>query len=824
MAGYLSGDLKDLWYPLFVVFWLVTFFLFFYYDAKPEYRNVKYRFLSNLIMISMLAFLVSVAIIYNTDEKDFEIRKHKLQELVSERDNGEEYALTENEKQIQQDNFIKNYFSNPYLMNVDLDERLTNKYFKSLIKRYSINIYAFDREGNPLRGLMNKDFDKLNRSRFYKKTQAITDNFYYLPLKENSEKYLGYFPIDRDSVVLGYLFIEFVPKIFTSYSAYPELLLKNKNEYDEEFDQYSYAIYDNKYLVKQKGDYEYRLNFDFKTPNKSDYRTVHQEGYEHMIYFGSDKQVIITEPERTILNTLSVFSYAVLFFIVFFILIDYLGLVNKLWGDESIRQLFSGRTLQKQIQNSMITLVLFSLLVIGLVTLVYFQYQYGIYQNGRLLKKVNSVIKNFNQYYVDAYPNYGEGTYEWVSIQKIKSLSSIYSLDINIYNDKGELMTTSQPEIFKRSLVATRMDPDAYTELCIHNKSKYVHDETIGKLKFLSAYQSFRANGKVYGYLNFPYYGKEKSFREDISYFLVALVNVYVLLLLAAALLAVFLSRTITNSLTLIAENIKGVELGKKNTPIEWKNADEIGLLVKQYNSMLAELERSAELLGRSEREGAWREMAKQVAHEIKNPLTPMKLSVQHLQRAMKENTPDVKELTEKVTERLIIQIDNLSNIATAFSDFAKMPQGDYQKIDLIPAIRATVELFSELENIEFHFHLPLEPCYVLGDDNQWMRVCTNIIKNATQAIPENSKGRIDITLWEENENYVLSVKDTGVGIDLGKHSKIFEPNFTTKTSGTGLGLAIAKNIIEKMNGRIWFESNLNDFTVFYVELPKFAP
>jgi signal transduction histidine kinase len=764
-----------------------------------------------------------VAIIYNTDEKDYEIRKHKLQELVSERDVGEEYALTENEKAIREDNFIKNYFSNPYMMNVDLDERLTNKYFKALIKRYSINIYAFDRDGNPLRGTMNKDFDKLNRSRYYKKTQPITSSFYYLPLKENGEKYLGYFPINMDSTTVGYLFIEFVPKIFTSYSAYPELLLKNKNDYDEEFDQFSYAIYDNKYLVKQKGDYEYKLNFDFVQLKNSEYRTVKKDGYEHMIFFGKDKQVIITESERTLLNTLSVFSYAVLFFIVFFILIDYIGLVNKLWGDESIRQLFSGRTLQKQIQNSMIALVLFSLAVIGLVTLFYFQYQYDIYQNSRLLKKVNSVIKNFNQYYVDAYPQYREGSFDWVSKQKIKSLSNIYSLDINIYNEKGELMVTSQPEIFKRSLVATKMDPDAYIELCIHNKSKYVHDETIGKLKFLSAYQSFRANGKVYGYLNFPYYGKQKSFREDISYFLVALVNVYVLLLLAAALLAVFLSRTITNSLTLIAENIKGVELGKKNMPIEWKNEDEIGLLVKQYNSMLAELEKSAELLGRSEREGAWREMAKQVAHEIKNPLTPMKLSVQHLQRAMKENTPDVKELTEKVTERLIVQIDNLSNIATAFSDFAKMPHGDEEKIDLVPAIRATVELFSEMENIEFHFSLPLEPCYVLGDSNQWMRVCTNIIKNATQAIPENTKGRIDISLKVEEEHYVLAVKDNGVGIDGNKHTKIFEPNFTTKTSGTGLGLAIAKNIIEKMNGRIWFESNLNEYTVFYVELPKFA-
>lgn len=430
-------------------------------------------------------------------------------------------------------------------------------------------------------------------------------------------------------------------------------------------------------------------------------------------------------------------------------------------------------------------------------------------------------MKSVAQYYIEEYPVYGENTFDKVIQQKIKVLSNIHALDINVYSTKGDLMQSSQAEIFKRNLVSSKMDADAFYNLIINQKSKYVHDEEVGKLTYLSAYQPFRSNGKVLGYFNFPYYGKQKSFQEDLSYFLVALVNVYVLFLIAAALLAVFLSRSITNSLTLIADNIKGVQFGKTNKQISWKNDDEIGLLVQQYNLMLAELEKSADLLAKSEREGAWREMAKQVAHEIKNPLTPMKLSIQHLQRALKDNSPDMKELTEKISQRMIEQIDNLSNIATAFSDFAKMPQGTFQKIDIYPILFSTVDLFRETENIEINLNSFKENMFVNGDKEQLMRVFTNILKNAAQAIPENKVGIIDIALMENEHDYIISIKDNGIGIADEKRDKIFEPNFTTKTSGTGLGLAISKNIIERMNGKIWYDSVVDKFTVFYIELPK---
>ena len=819
--GFWLKELHDFYYVLFLFLWILTFIIFFNYEKILYAQNTKYRFLSNLILVSLIAFLTSIIIIHNTTQKEIDKRKYRMEELISERDAGEEYNLTEAEKQIKNDAFIKAYFKNPYLYTIDVENRITNKYFKRFLKRYNINAYTFDKDGLPLTGTVQKEFSKLNSYRFYKKAKSISPNFQYLSIKENGEKYIGYFPLQEDTTNLGYLFIEFIPKIFSSYSAYPELLINQKNYYDEEFENFSYGIYDNNNLIKQKGDYEYKLKFDYKQKNNNDFNVYKTANYTHLVYFGKEKQVVLSEKNRPALSTFSVFSYMVIFFLFFFILIDWIGFSDRFWSENAVKDFFSGNTLQKQIQNAMIALVLFSLAVIGIVTLVYFQYQYNIYHNSRLLKKVNAVMKNVSQYYVDDYALYGENTFDKVIQQRVKTLSTIHALDINVYNTKGDLVQSSQPEIFKRNLVSKKIDENAYHNLFIKSKSKYVHDESIGKLEFLSAYQPFRSNGKVLGYFNFPYYGKQKSFREDISYFLVALVNVYVLFLIAAALLAVFLSRSITNSLTLISDNIRNVQFGKKNQEIKWKNDDEIGLLVKQYNLMLAELEKSAELLGKSEREGAWREMAKQVAHEIKNPLTPMKLSIQHLQRALNDNAEDVKELTQKISVRLIEQIDNLSNIATAFSDFAKMPQGNFHAIAIEPILNSAVELFREIENVTINLNYSPKEYFVTGDKEQLMRVFINIIKNSTQAIPENINGIIDINIEEKMDNFIISFKDNGVGIPVEKREHIFEPNFTTKNSGTGLGLAISKNIIERMNGKIWFDSVVDEYSIFYVELPK---
>jgi len=236
---------------------------------------------------------------------------------------------------------------------------------------------------------------------------------------------------------------------------------------------------------------------------------------------------------------------------------------------------------------------------------------------------------------------------------------------------------------------------------------------------------------------------------------------------------------------------------------------------------MIQKLEDSAEQLSQSAQEGAWREMAKQVAHEIKNPLTPMKLSIQYLQHAFKSNPDDIEPLLKRVSKTMIEQIDNLASIATEFSNFAKMPRAENQQTILNDLVGSVFDLFSkEGIDMDLKLDLPKEQFFVFADKNHLMRVLNNLIKNAIQAIPDNRRGNVNVQLYKKEDMAVIKVTDNGTGISNDKRGKVFVPNFTTKSSGTGLGLAISKNIIESVNGKIWFDTEENVGTDFYVELP----
>jgi nitrogen fixation/metabolism regulation signal transduction histidine kinase len=264
------------------------------------------------------------------------------------------------------------------------------------------------------------------------------------------------------------------------------------------------------------------------------------------------------------------------------------------------------------------------------------------------------------------------------------------------------------------------------------------------------------------------------------------------------------------------------MQLGKHNEPIYYRRNDEIGSLVKEYNKKVDELAVSAELLARSERESAWREMAKQVAHEIKNPLTPMKLNIQYLQRA-KRKGKEYDEHIERVTAILIEQIDNLSNIATEFSNFAQIPNARNQVFELTAQMKKVIGLFEtdDRANIEFKYK-GFEDIKVNADREQLSRAIINLVKNAIQSIPENRKGKIEISINRREHMAIITVSDDGQGIPVDLRDKLFSPSFTTKTSGMGLGLAIVKNIVENFSGRIWFETELDKGSTFYIEIPVY--
>jgi len=255
--------------------------------------------------------------------------------------------------------------------------------------------------------------------------------------------------------------------------------------------------------------------------------------------------------------------------------------------------------------------------------------------------------------------------------------------------------------------------------------------------------------------------------------------------------------------------------------PIVYKGSDEIADLVAEYNNKVAELKVSAEKLARSQRESAWREMAKQVAHEIKNPLTPMKLSVQHFHRTWDPNAPDSKTRLDRFTEDLVGQIDILSNIASEFSNFAKMPTPQKEVLDLNDVLKRVVGLYDKSENVEIRYAPSKSEILVFADNDQMHRVFNNLVKNAIESIPEGTNGLVEVGIVGSNSVVEIAIRDNGVGIPEDRYEQIFVPNFTTRSTGTGLGLAMVKNIVEGSGGNVRFTSEVGQGSSFIVQLPR---
>jgi signal transduction histidine kinase len=301
---------------------------------------------------------------------------------------------------------------------------------------------------------------------------------------------------------------------------------------------------------------------------------------------------------------------------------------------------------------------------------------------------------------------------------------------------------------------------------------------------------------------------------------ILTLLNIYVFLFVITGGIAVAISNSITAPLKVLSERLKSLKLGKKNVPLNWSQKDELGELISDYNRMILQLEESAKIMATTERETAWREMAKQVAHEIKNPLTPMKLSLQHLKFAIENDHPNKEKLFHKVSATLIEQIDNLNRIASEFSSFAKMPEPENKVVSLNEIVASIHDLFRERKDMDIQLFVPIDDLRVFADKDHLLRVMSNLIKNAVQAIPEDRRGQIIIRLYKEKDEAVIKVSDNGKGIPDEVKEKVFKPNFTSKSSGTGLGLAICANIIEGFNGKIYFDTEVNKGTDFYVIIP----
>jgi nitrogen fixation/metabolism regulation signal transduction histidine kinase len=403
----------------------------------------------------------------------------------------------------------------------------------------------------------------------------------------------------------------------------------------------------------------------------------------------------------------------------------------------------------------------------------------------------------------------------------VSEVADIHNADVNVYDLEGNLQVSSENDVYEKGILSNKMHPLAYYHLDRMREIQFVQKENLSSLEYWSIYSTVRNDrGEVMKYLNIPYFSSQIDLKQEISNFLVTIINLNAFIFLIAGVIALFITNKITQSFSLISEKMKEITLGKTNEEIVWNRNDEIGDLVIQYNKMVHQLEESADALAKSEREGAWREMARQVAHEIKNPLTPMKLSMQYLQKAINSNQPNIRELTVNVANTLIEQIDHLSKIAADFSQFANITNKKIELVDLHQVIGVLVDLYSSDPKVEMSWKKIPGSVVLKADKTHMNRVFTNLFANAVDSCTHREACVIEINEKQEDGMITISIRDNGDGIPNEMHSKIFMPNFTTKTSGTGLGLAMSKSIIEQAGGRIWFETEEGVGTVFFVELP----
>ena len=694
----LSAILKNSYLYIICLFLLTNFS-----GVALQKTHLKRSSLPYLIyFVSLFTFFSLIIIQNHNDARRREVQKLMAITRYSEHDPAAEIVLTEMQQQVNVDSVIPYLLSPPYKK---LEEYITQEYFSGYLRKYDLQITVCD-GSDSLR--IEPDDRIVPCFPFFDAMISETGirirrtNFYYMENMNGRISYLGklFYPLTSDSLGIS-VFIDLQSKLLPKGIGFPELLLDNSMKEPERYKHFSYAKYYNSKLVNLNGDYPYNFYIDpyITSQDTSEFILKKWDHYDHLIYnLGKNNYIIVSTNSFELIDYLVSFPYLfVFYFVLLFILV--------FAGNPVYRRLSFSYDLKFRIQAAIITVVLISLVVVAAGTIYYNSREYVNRHQDDLNEKMKAIAEEIN-IRLSTVNDFTPDVRNWLW-NELGEMSNIFLTDINIYGTDGKLIASSRPEIVNRGIISDRMNAHAFYELTENYRIRYMQPEKIGNLAFMSVYEPILNNkGSYLGFINLPHFSRGNELRQEISTFIVAFINLYALLFFGSVIVAVLLANKITLPLSLIREKLRGIQLNKKNEHINYPGDDEIGELVKEYNRKVEELADSAELLARSERELAWREMAKQVAHEIKNPLTPMKLNIQYLQRAKAENSPHYDEFFDRVTRTLIEQIDTLSEIATEFSNFAKIPNTKREVFNLVERLEDVAALFDSNDQMKFILEL----------------------------------------------------------------------------------------------------------------------
>jgi two-component system nitrogen regulation sensor histidine kinase NtrY len=837
IAGILLATGIATYYQGFTSFYMLWACLVFIRWYAHQYRGGKLTAASFAFILFICALISSVKLNYFESVKEKQTRRALIQKLEVPDDISADLIFKKIDKQIVTDTSIIRYFKDNLNNSDYIKTRLQKLYFNGYLSKYELKVHEFNNREQSLSADKNYDLGIFKDMVLYSAFK-VSDYFYRENESFGFQNYFAILPVFQGHKNLGTIVIELKSKPLETLTSFPGLLIDGQVNAGNQFKDYSYAFYIDNKLLTQSGDYVYSLvNTDLKgqlnryvyktTQNPSKEWYLHFTTYSHLIYQPSRRNLIVVSKED---NALFLAVTSITFFFVIFLVFSILVLLVRLsWlrikvlnikGDR-VRWGFTlnlGQILYKtRIQFSMIFAVVATLIFVGIITFFSISAQYQNQQDKAIRDKITRIASAFENGPYNKYLNHIDER----SQVDFNAFANTYSSDLTLYNTSGVALLTTQPKLFEFGLQARRMHARAFIYLTRLQKSEYVNEEIIGRLNYKAAYMPLRnSKNETIAYLQLPYFSNEADYKERIGSLINIMINVYALVFIAIGLFAVFIAQQITAPLSFIQHNLSKTIYGQKNEPIRWEREDEIGALVKEYNKMIATLENSAQKLAQSERESAWREMAKQVAHEIKNPLTPLKLGLQLLDKSWRDKDPKFDQKFERFSKSFVEQIESLSTIASEFSAFAKMPDTRMERLDIFSIINQAATIFKQMDNIKIIYQAPNEPFFIYADRDQLLRCFNNLLKNAIEAASTERSGLIEINYLITNKNILVTIKDNGNGIPELLREKIFEPNFTTKSSGTGLGLAFVKNSIENAGGKVWFDTAIGEGTTFYLNLP----
>jgi len=790
------------------------------YHFKIFKNLLQFRYTSILYVFAVVT-MVSVigALAVYTFEVDRNI-DHKIKfadHFLIRNDHITEYYLNETRSKIENDLFISSTMASPFLSKSVIVDKLRQVYLSSFFDKYDVEIKLYNSSKSVVYGNDREEYsDILNENRVATQYQTDYKGIYFLNRFEGEvvKRYIQKIEIKRRSVNAGYIIIDLKLKKIIPNDVYFELLMDSRFLQPYLGQEYSYAVYANKAVTYSSGDFNYRRNFPLKELQSGSELFkggINSTGYSHIGLTDMEGRIIVVSSEEySHWQLVTNFSYLFLLH-VFFLLVLALFFLVYLWY-KGVSLNFSAR-----IQLYFNLSFFIPLVIVSFITLSLINSSSREEVSTEQALKAKSLREIFSLYVEDFLS--GKMTSDDIRLQ-IRDIADIAGTDINLFAVNGRLFGSSKPLIYENNLLSRYLNPGAYARIMEQGENEFVLDEFVGELSYKSAYvvvQSFKT-GSILGIISLPFFDSEVHLEKQQIEVLSTILNIFTIVFIAFILISYFVSKGLTFPLRLITLKLKKTTLTGFNEPVSWDSDDEIGLMVSEYNKMLENLESSKKALARSQKESAWREIAQQVAHEIKNPLTPMKLTLQHLQRKM-TGTSDIE--VQKPIQSLLHHIDTLDDIATSFSSLAKMPMPEITSFEWVSIIKESVNLHMNMEGVTISVSLATDELFVMGDQQLMGRILSNILINAAQSRLKDHDVHIDVILTKSKKKALLEIRDNGSGIDESIRSKIFVPKFTTKETGSGIGLAIAKHGIEHAGGKIWFESEVKEGTSFFIELQR---